>query len=161
MPLGNFRGQITGRPSKSPLLRIKRPPGSTQYRKYYSNGAITRDQLGRSIGRLSFSKTSLFGRRGRPVMSPLHIKLNTHFYHPLLTEREVRVLQWRVAARQNLRARKVMGQSGRPDYVVFVDAAAKTNIITAVTSSPQQFIMAGTACEIISATTGGYWGRLF
>ena len=84
-----------------------------------------------------------------------------HFYHPLLSDREKRVLQWWVVALRNLSARKVRARSDRPGWIIFTDAATGTAIIAAVTFNYKDFKTNETAFELIKAKTGNYWGILF
>lgn len=65
-------------------------------------GVVTHDQLESLIGRLSFSQTSIFGRFGRPMMTHLYTKLNAKRPHPVLTTKEIRILQWWRTALGNL-----------------------------------------------------------
>ena len=124
-------------------------------------GAVTRGQLESLIGRLSFPQTSIFGRFGRPMLSPLIIKLRTTNYHPLLSDRETRILQWWKVALTNPPPRTVRERSDRADAIIFTDAATKTGIIAALTFDRNQFLHGQTVFELRKMTTGAYWGTLF
>ena len=94
-------------------------------------------------------------------MSPLRTKHNAQFYHPLLSDRERRVLQWWVVALRYLSARKVRARSDRPDWIICTDAATGTAIVAAVTFNYKDFKAKETAFELIKAKAGNYWGNLF
>ena len=57
-------------------------------------GVVQHSQLESLIGKLSFSQTSIFGRFGRPMLTPLQIKLNARHFRTLLSDREIRIPQW-------------------------------------------------------------------
>ena len=124
-------------------------------------GVVSRDQLASLVGGLSFSQTSIFGRFGRPMLTPLHVKLNATQFRPQPSGREKRILQWRPSALPNMGPRQVRDRSGRPDMVVFTDAASSTSIIAAVTINRTQFIQDETICEARYSTTGKQWETLF
>ena len=73
------------------LLRISLPNGAaTRWEiviaPHISSGKILRSELGKLIGRLSFSQTAIFGRFGRAILRPLYNKL-TGKYFPNKLER--------------------------------------------------------------------------
>ena len=76
----------------------KREKWGRLIKSYIELGVITREQLGSSVGKLSFPQTSIFGRFGIPLLCPLYQKLNAPKYHPLLSGREIRAPQWWAAA---------------------------------------------------------------
>ena len=121
-----------------------------------TNGSISRDHLDSLAGRLSFSQTSLFGRFGRPMMTPLHMKANTSPFIPTLTERETRTLQWRVTALTTLGVRTIRESADRPGVVVFTDAATSAAIIAAVTIGRKEFFSNGTISELRKTAAGKY-----
>ena len=94
-------------------------------------------------------------------MAPLYAKLNTQTYHPLLTEKDRRILQWWVVALKNLTPRRVTKRTDRPDIIMFTDAATSTRIIAAVTIVRDDFITNESVKEVLTLTTGKHWGRLF
>ena len=57
-------------------------------------GAKSGGPLESVMGRLSFSQTSIFGRFGRPMLSPLYGVLNSPSSHTLRSARVIRSLQW-------------------------------------------------------------------
>lgn len=124
-------------------------------------GVATHSQLESLIGRLSFSQTSIFGRFGRPMISPLYVNLDTLHYHPILSDREIRVLQWWKTAITNLEPRTVSERRGRPGVVVFTDAATTTRIIAGVAIFRSEFKSDETVGELRSSVSGHYWATLF
>ena len=124
-------------------------------------GAVSRDLLDPLVGRLSFPQTSLFGRFGRPMMTPLHTKANTLHYKPTLSEREIRTLQWRASALSNLGARTIRDSAERPGAVVFTDAETSTAIIAAVAIIRKDFLLNGAISEVRKTATGKYWETFF
>ena len=119
-------------------------------------GVITHDQLESLIGRLSFSQTSIFGRFGRPMMTQLYNKLNARRYHPILSTNEIRIPQWWRTALINLASRTVRPQRGRPDWVVFTDAATSTSIIAAVLIKRTNFLHDESIERVYASVTGEY-----
>ena len=143
------------------LPEEKKTKWAAAINKIIQLGTITRDQLESLIGRLSFPQTSVFGRFGRPMMAILHQKHNARTFHPLLSEREVRTLQWWVTALTNLGQRQVRERTDRPDVVVFTDAATSTATIAAVTIIRKDFDTDETIQEVRKTKTGKYWETLF
>ena len=123
-------------------------------------GVVTHSQIYSLLGRLSFSETSTFGRFGRPTM-PLYVKLNAANYRPILSGREISVLQWWGNALANLRPLTVSAGTDRPDGIVFTDAATATGIIAAVEVIRSKFTTDETVRELRGSTTGPYWGAWF
>ena len=95
------------------------------------------------------------------MMGPLYAELNTHIYHPILSERDTRILQWWVTAIRDLAPRRVLKRTGQPDIAMFADAATATSIIAAVAIIREDFIRDESAHEVLALTTGEHWGELF
>ena len=95
------------------------------------------------------------------MMSPLHTKANDTTYRPTLTERERRTTQWWAVALLRLGSRTVNPRSGRPDVVVFTDAATSTAIIAAVTIGRDLSKRSETIREVRQAVAGKHWEVLF
>ena len=153
-------------PSNGMTLALALPLGkktrwTDAINKIIKLGVVTHDQLESLAGRLSFSQTSVFGRFGRPMLTPLYNKLNTTTSHPLLTEKETMVLQWWATALHNMDRRAVRDNADRPDVVVFTDSATSTAIIAAVAIGRADFLVNETAQEARKTVTGKYWEALF
>ena len=124
-------------------------------------GTVTRDQLESLIGRLSFPQTSIFGRFGRPMLSPLYGLLNSPSFRPLLSTRATRALQWWKVALSPLDSSVARHRSDHPDFVVFTDAATSSAIIDAVIIDRATFVASQTINEVRTAVAGKYWELLF
>ena len=94
-------------------------------------------------------------------MAFLYIELNNFNYHPLLTDKEKRVLQWWSVALRNLGTRSPRERACYPDLIVFTDAATSTSIIAAVAISREDFMADETIQEVRKTVTGKYWEALF
>ena len=62
---------------------------------------------------------------------------------------------------ENLIARKIKERAGRPDWVIFTDAATSAEIIAAISFKRADFEIGESASEVISAVAGPYWDHLF
>ena len=148
-------------PTRDMALEIKLPQDKkdkwiTAINGFLGKGTISKDQLDSLIGRLSFSQTSLFGRFGRHMMTPIHTKANACPYTPTLSDRDVRTLHWWATALRTHGVRTVGERPDRPDMIVFTDAATSTAIIAAVTFDRNKFLTNGTVTEVCKSATGKY-----
>ena len=158
---GGFPSPANGMTLEVPLPADKKTKWVDAITRILDIGVITHDQLESLIGRLSFSQTSIFGRFGRPMMTHLYTKLNAIRYHPVLTTKEVRILQrWRTSI-ANLASRAVRPQRDKPDWVVFTDAATSASIIAAVAINRDEFANNERIRQVYATKTGEYWVRLF
>ena len=119
-------------------------------RSFRQRGSIHALELETLIGRLSFSQTCLFGKFARTQMRCLYKKLHRRVYVAKFTPRELLSLRWWEAVLTELRPRVPRGIQRSPFWVLFTDAATKTNLMAAILfrggacSSPRiQFSMVG------------------
>ena len=126
-----------------------------------SSGRISHADLESVIGRLSFAQTSVFGRIGRAMLSPLYTKLRAKSYDPTLDLKELTTLRWWVVALGQLPARKATPQPSVPERVVYTDAAGKSAIIAAVVIDPSRFTESKTIDTVWSLKTGLRWKSTF
>ena len=59
-----------------------------------ATGQILHTELDKLIGRLSFSRTAIFGRFGRAISRPLYNKLTSTNYSNKLEHHELQALRW-------------------------------------------------------------------
>ena len=95
-------------------------------------GRTIRKELESLTGRLSFSKTAVFGRCGRGMMQPLYRKANAAYYQPEITNADRLVLEWWTAMLREAGPRRVVSHNPIPDKIVYTDAATETMIIASV-----------------------------
>ena len=124
-------------------------------------GRISHADLESVIGRLSFTQTSVFGRIGRAVLSPLYTKLHSKSYDPTLCLKELTTLRWWVVALGHMPPRKASPKPTVPERVVYTDAAGKSAIIAAVVIDPTRFAEGKTIDAVWSLKTGFRWMSTF
>ena len=94
--------------------------------------SISHNQLEKLIGSLSFTQTSVFGRIGRTLLTPLHRMLRKHPSQESLSADELGLLARRAASITAARPRSVYLKSHLPEVVIYTDAATSTALIAAV-----------------------------
>ena len=128
---------------------------------YIQEGKLPHSALETIIGRLSFAQTSVFGRIGRAMLSPLYAKLHSRAYNPALGEKDLTTLRWWVVALSHMKPRKALPLPPLPDRVVYTDAAGKSAIIAAVTFDPTRFASNKTIGCVWILKAGFRWRSTF
>ena len=142
-----------GGPSKYPY-RAKSAALGNKNRFDSRNGAIPRAELGSVVGRLSFSRSSIFGRFGRPFLSPLYAKVNGPYYRHLLSGRALRCLRRWSANLRAMAPRAVRPISGNAEFVVSTDAGPEGGIIAAMVFIRRKFKLKEEIEEVWDETAG-------
>ena len=122
---------------------------------------VTHPELESVIGRLSFSQTSIFGRVGRVMLSPLYTKLHSPFYTGALTECERNSLLWWSVALPTFEPRRCHKKGSVADSIVYTDAATKTSIIAFVELDPVDFRTSRTLKRVAATRVPPKWISLF
>ena len=85
--------------------------------------SVSRQELGKLTGRLSFSQTPLFGKFARTQLMPLYRKLRRRVKNARLAASETAAFQWWERATRSLSPRICAPCSQFRDWVVYTDAA--------------------------------------
>ena len=112
----NFRLAISLTPEK----REKWP---ILIRSYLKLGGSPIGFLGRLIGRLSFSKTEIFGKFPRAQQRPLYTKLYRRVYNSRLPKLERDTLRWWGDVIAEFDPRLSAPRPARADWLIYTDAA--------------------------------------
>ena len=89
-------------------------------------------QLAKLVGRVPFTQTSVFGRFGRTLLRPLHMKLRQPPFQEHFSPDELILLAWRAGPIRAARPRVIRLKSIRPEVAVYTDAATSASLIAAV-----------------------------
>ena len=95
------------------------------------------------------------------MMAPLYAKANSPYYHPKLSDREIRTLLWWTMALPSMGERRLNELSDRADFTIFTDAATSSSAIAAVTLERLDFTTHEFVWETGQAVTGPYWLNVF
>ena len=111
--LGEFPG-----PHSEMTMTISAPRGESirwdlKLQEFILNGAIEHKEIGSSIGGLSPTQTSIYGRVGRAMLTSLFQKLNAKYYTKILSGRESAPPRWWAVALLNITPRL----GGRPKHL--------------------------------------------
>ena len=154
------------KPSNDMTLPIKLPSKKAaawamSISAHVSCGRISHADLESVIGRLSFTQTSVFGRIGRAMLSPLYVELHAKTYDATLDLKELTTLRWRVVALGHMRPRLATSKPALPERVAYTDAAGKSAIIAAVVVNPERFTTNKTIDGVWPLRTGFRWKSTF
>ena len=111
------------RPANDMALVIKLPPKNAKTWRVMSERiikaeSVSRKELESVIGRLSIAQTSVFGRIGREMLSPLYKKLHIGKCAPSLSLIEAASLRWRTVALAHMKHRKATPKPPRAERIV-------------------------------------------
>ena len=125
------------------------------------SGKIPHADLESAIGRLSFAQTSVFGRIGRAMLSPLYVKLHSNNWDATIDLKELTTLRWWVASLGHMKPRKAIPKHAATERVVYTDAAGKSAIMADVVFDPSRFTAYKTIGGVWSLKTGFRWKSTF
>ena len=106
---------------------------------FASKGAISHNDLAKLIGGLSFAQTSVFGRFGRTLLTPLRDRLKRRPYVAKLPADEVDVLRWRVTLRRDDTSRVCVPKLPCPEVIIYTDAATSARIAASLVVDVNEF----------------------
>ena len=119
--------------------------------------AITHGDLDRLIGRLSFTRTSVFGRIGRPMFTALYQR-KAPFYHLALSGREFNAIFWRRAALGHITPRLMRPRATSSNLIISTTPPHPlTRIIAAISRNPTNLRANNTLGICMSITSGAKW----
>ena len=153
-------------PANGMTLSIRLPPSkaktwTSMIERIITTGSISHKELESVIGRLSFTQTSVFGRIGRAMLSPLYIKLHTDTYFPALSLKEATCLRWWTVALAHMKPRKATPKPPKVERIVYTDAAGRSQIIAAVCLTPGTFVAGNRIDSVRHSKTGLKWRKTF
>ena len=132
----DWKGGSPGRDTGM-LLSIDQPESkktlwSKRNSDFITAGWISPKESESLNGRLSFSRTSIFGRIGRGMMHPLYRKLRADYYQGILSVADVSLLQWWKGVLQAIRHMVVSARIRFPQKIIYTDAAAENSVAAAI-----------------------------
>ena len=158
---GNFPRPSNGMTLSIRLPKKKAAAWAMSIAAHASCGKISHADLESVIGRLSFTQTSVFGRIGRAMLSPLYTKLHATHYDQTLDQKELTTLRWWVVALGHMVPRVATPKPTVTERVVYTDAAGKSAIIAAVIFDPVRYTRDKTIDSVWSLKTGYRWKSTF
>ena len=147
------------RPEDGMARAIKLPPSNAKtstatLERIIETRPIARKDLESVIGRLSFTRTSVFGRIGRSMRAPLYKKLHMGKYIPALSLIEATSLGRRAASLAHVKHREATPKHPMAERIVYSDAAGKSQIIATVRRKPGTFDSSNRIGPIRPSKTG-------
>ena len=123
--------------------------------------AIQRDALEKLIGKISFSQTALFGKFPRTMISPLYKKLHAKQYRAFINLQEKRIFEWWASTIRSLKPRIATPKPKFPEFILYTDAATKTNTLAAILLRPQTFLKHSRVELVLTAEMPKAWATAF
>ena len=138
---------------------IKLPPPNAKTsmatsERIIETGPIARKDLESVFGRLSFTRTSVFGRIGRSMRAPLYKKPHMGKYTPSLSLIEATSMGRRAVPIAHMKHRKATPKHPMAERIVYSDAVGKSQIIATVRRKPGTFDSSNRIGPIRPSKTG-------
>ena len=150
-------------PEKDTILHISLPKGKKgrwpQIRLDFALAeSIARKDLEKLIGELPFTQTSVFGRFGRPLLTPLQGMLEIHPYAAKLRESEIPILHCRATSLSGAITRVCEIKPRALGMVIYADAAASTRIVASLVVDVRPFANSRNFDILRAETSDSNWG---
>ena len=104
-----------------------------------SKGAISNNDLEKVMDRLSFTQTSVFGRFGRTLLTPLRDKLKSRPYVAILSTDEVEILRCGITLLMGDISGMRFPKSPRREVLVYTDSATSARIVASLAIDVKDF----------------------